>query len=84
TVLGPLSQNGIDMAPTPAMIHTWEAGCREYTGTLAAWRSALSTDFAAFNALLAKNNLATLKSASTGLTAPATCKFARSPGGRKG
>src|SRR5438045_7270850 len=36
TVLGPLSQNGIDMAPTPAMIHTWESSCREFTATTAA------------------------------------------------
>jgi photosystem II stability/assembly factor-like uncharacterized protein len=75
TVLGPLSQNGIDMAPTPAMIHTYESSCKEYSATAAAWKAALDTDVTAFNALLAKNNLPQLKVAPTQVAAPASCVF---------
>ncbi|CAN5368732.1 hypothetical protein BH10ACI2_BH10ACI2_19280 [soil metagenome] len=75
TVLGPLSQNGIDMPPTPAMIHTWESGCKEYTGTTNAWKTMLSGDLIAFNALLTKNNLTPLKHTPTAVTAPASCTF---------
>ena len=75
TVLGPLSQNGIDMPPTPAMIHTWESGCNEFAGTTTAWKTMLSTDLAAFNNLLTKNNLTPLKFASSAVNAPASCKF---------
>lgn len=76
TVLGPLSQNGIDMPPTPAMIHTWESGCRELTGTANAWKTMIETDLAAFNSLLSKNNLTPLKLTPTAVTAPASCTFA--------
>jgi hypothetical protein len=75
TVLGPLSQNGIDMPPTKAMINTWESGSKEYTATLNAWKTMLNTDLAAFNSLLAKNNLPPLKIAPTALTAPASRTF---------
>ncbi len=86
TVLGPLAQNGIDMPPTPAMIHTWESGCKEFTSTANAWKAMLSADLVAFNALLTKNNLTPLKLATTSVTAPASCSFAgpaATPGGRK-
>ncbi|MFT3745800.1 MAG: hypothetical protein QM785_16105 [Pyrinomonadaceae bacterium] len=75
TVLGPLSQNGIDMPPTPAMIHTWESGCSEFAGTATAWKAVLSNDLAAFNSVLAKNNLTPLKVSSSMVNAPASCKF---------
>jgi hypothetical protein len=44
TVLGPISQNGIDMPPTKAMIDTWESGCKEYTATADAWKTMLGVD----------------------------------------
>ena len=75
TVLGPISQNGIDMPPTPAMIHTWESSCKEYTATAAAWKTALDTDVAQFNAFLAKNNLPALNVAATQVPSPASCTF---------
>jgi hypothetical protein len=75
TVLGPLSQNGIDMPPTTAMMHTWESSCKEFTATAAAWKTMLTTDIVDFNSLLTKNNLQPLKIASTTVTAPQSCKF---------
>jgi hypothetical protein len=86
TVLGPISQNGIDMPPTKAEVDTWESGCREFTTTLNAWTMMLSADFVNFNSLLAKNSLAPLKITPTAVTAPVSCKFvwsAVTPGGRK-
>jgi photosystem II stability/assembly factor-like uncharacterized protein len=76
TVLGPLSQNGIDMAPTGAMVHTWESGCREFTATAAAWKAVLTADLPAFNALLTKNGIAPLTLAPTSVTTPVSCTFA--------
>jgi len=75
TVLGPLSQNGIDMIPTPAEIHTWESGCKEFTATVAAWKNIQTGDVGAFNALLAKNNIPQLRLATTTYTVPASCAF---------
>jgi hypothetical protein len=75
TVLGPISQNGIDMPPTKAMIDTWESGCKEYTTTTDAWKTMLGADIAAFDSLLTKNNLTPLKVTPATLTAPASCKF---------
>jgi hypothetical protein len=81
TVLGPLSQNGIDMPPTQAQIDTWESACTEFTGTATAWKATLDIDVAQFNSLLAKNNLPALKVTPTAVVAPASCKF--QTGGRK-
>ncbi|HTH52112.1 MAG TPA: hypothetical protein VL501_09275, partial [Pyrinomonadaceae bacterium] len=75
TVLGPLSQNGLDMAPSGAMIRTWESGCRELTTTDAAWNAMLKTELPEFNALLAKNGLTPLRLPAAPLTPPATCTF---------
>jgi hypothetical protein len=75
TVLGPLSQNGIDMPPTTAMIHTWESSCKEFTATTAAWKVMLSTELVDFNSLLTRNNLQPLKIVPTAVTAPPACKF---------
>lgn len=75
TVLGPLSQNGIDMPPTGAMINTWESGCREFTGTANAWKTMLRTDLAEFNALLTKNNLTPLALVPQAAAVPASCTF---------
>jgi len=75
TVLGPLSQNGIDMPPTRAMIDTWETGCRELTATAAAWKTMLGADVANFNSLLAKNSLTPLAIRPTAVMPPASCTF---------
>ncbi len=75
TVLGPLTQNSIDMAPTKAEVDTWESGCKEFTGTVNAWKTMLAADLVGFNSLLTKNNLTPLKITSTALAAPASCTF---------
>ena len=84
TVLGPLTQNGIDMSPTKAEVDTWESGCKEFTGTLNGWKTMLEVDLVGFNSLLTKNNLTPLKITPTALGAPASCTFAwPTPGSRQ-
>jgi hypothetical protein len=84
TVLGPLSQNGLDMPPTPAQIDTLETACKEYSATGNGWKTMLTADLVEFNNLLTKNNLPPLKVMPTAVTAPASCKWAAaSSGGRK-
>ena len=75
TVLGPLTQNGIDMGPTKGEIDTWETGCKEFTATENAWKAMLGADLVAFNALLTKNNLTPLKIVPTAVSAPPSCTF---------
>jgi hypothetical protein len=75
TVLGPLTQNGIDMAPTKAEVDTWESGCNEFTSTLNAWKTMVGADLVAFNGLLTKDNLTPLKITPATVTVPASCKF---------
>ncbi len=75
TVLGPLSQNGIDMPPTKAAVDTWESGCKEFTATVNAWKAMLSVDLVGFNSLLTKNNLTPLKITPTTTTVPSSCTF---------
>ncbi len=75
TALGPISQNGIDMPPSIAEVHTWESGCKDFTATISAWRTLLSADLGSFNSLLTKSNLTPLKITPTALTAPASCTF---------
>jgi photosystem II stability/assembly factor-like uncharacterized protein len=52
-----MMQVGLDMAPTPTQIGTWESDCSNYNRTLAAWKAAQTKDIAEFNAVLAKNHL---------------------------
>ena len=75
TVLGPLSQNGIDMAPTKAAVNTLESACGEFTTTVNAWKTMLNVDLIDFNSLLTKNNLTPLKITPTRLTVPSSCTF---------
>ena len=75
TVLGPLTQNSIDMPPTKAEVDTWESGCKEFTATVNAWKTMLGVDLVGFNGLLTKNNLTPLKITPTMLAAPASCTF---------
>ena len=75
TVLGPLTQNGIDMPPTKAQVDTWESACNESTSTANGWLKMLRADLVDFNALLTKNSLTPLKIAPTAVTVPASCTF---------
>jgi photosystem II stability/assembly factor-like uncharacterized protein len=75
TLLGPLSQNGIDMPPTKAEVDTWESGCKEFAATANSWKTILGVDLVGFNSLLAKNNLTPLKT-TTALAVPSSCTFA--------
>jgi hypothetical protein len=75
TVLGPLSQNGIDMAPTKAEVDTFESACNEFTSTANGWKKMLGTDLVDFNSLLTKNNLPQLKLTPTAVTVPTSCTF---------
>jgi photosystem II stability/assembly factor-like uncharacterized protein len=75
TVLGPLTQNGIDMAPTKAEVDTWESGCKEFTATGNAWKTMLDVDVVGFNSLLTKNNLTPLRITPTAFIAPPSCTF---------
>jgi hypothetical protein len=69
-----MSQVGLDESPTKAQIDTWEADCKEYNSTVAAWKTMQSQDLVAFNALLSKNNLKPLQVSPTALTGP-PCTF---------
>jgi hypothetical protein len=68
-----MMQVGLDMAPTPTQISTWESDCTGYNRTVAAWK-AMQPQIADFNALLAKNNLQKLNVAPTKL-AESSCSF---------
>jgi photosystem II stability/assembly factor-like uncharacterized protein len=68
-----MMQVGLDMAPTPTQISTWEKDCTDYNRTVDAWKAAQQqvTDF---NAVLAKNQLQPLTLAPTKLT-DSSCSF---------
>ena len=68
-----MMQVGLDMAPTPTQIGTWESDCTGYNRTVAAWK-ATQPQIADFNTLLAKNNLQKLNVAPTKLT-DSSCRF---------
>jgi photosystem II stability/assembly factor-like uncharacterized protein len=69
-----MMQVGLDMAPTPTQIATWEDDCSNYNRTMAAWKAMQEQDIANFNAVLAKNNLQQLNVAPSKLTG-ASCSF---------
>jgi hypothetical protein len=75
TVLGPFTQNGIDMPPTKAQVDTWESACNEFTATANGWKTMLSTDVVGFNTLLMNNKLTPLKLPPSAVSVPASCKF---------
>jgi hypothetical protein len=75
TVLGPLSQNGIDMAPTKAAVNTLESACSEFTMTANGWKKMLDADLTDFNSLLTRNNLTPLKLTPTAVVVPTSCTF---------
>jgi hypothetical protein len=68
-----MMQVGLDMAPTPTQIATWESDCTNYNRTVTAWKAA-QQQIGDFNALLAKNNLQKLNVTPTRLT-ESSCSF---------
>ncbi len=69
------SQVGLDEAPTQAQIDSWEAACKDYNATVAAWKKTQSEDLVAFSALLSKSHLSPLQMSLSMLSNPA-CTFA--------
>ena len=39
-----MMQVGLDMAPTPTQIATWESDCSNYNRTMAAWKDTQQAD----------------------------------------
>jgi hypothetical protein len=72
-----MMQVGLDMAPTPAQIATWEKDCTDLNRTRTAWEDARK-QIADFNAMLVKNNLQEMKVAPTKLTV-SSCSFMPEP-----
>lgn len=69
-----LSQVGLDEAPTPAEIDTWEADCKDFSAAVTAWKKMQLQDLATFNTLLSKNHLNPLHVPSSALADP-PCTF---------
>jgi photosystem II stability/assembly factor-like uncharacterized protein len=61
-----MMQVGLDMAPTPAQIATWESDCSKYNRTVAAWKAMRQT-ITDFNAVVVKNHLQELNTEPTKL-----------------
>jgi photosystem II stability/assembly factor-like uncharacterized protein len=68
-----MMQVGMDMAPTPTQIATWQNDCTNYNHTVAEWKSTYQ-QLTAFNSLLDKNHLGTLTLAPKKLTSD-ECTF---------
>lgn len=68
-----MMQVGLDIAPTPTQIATWESDCSKYNRTVDAWK-AMYQQLVGFNAVLAKYNLQQLKLEPTKLT-DLSCSF---------
>jgi hypothetical protein len=68
-----MMQVGLDMAPTPTQIVTWQKDCTDLNRTTTAWEDTRK-QIADFNAMLVKNNLQEMKIAPAKLTVSA-CSF---------
>lgn len=68
-----MMQVGLDMAPTPTQIATWESDCAKYDRTRIAWED-LQKQIAGFNSVLGKNHLQEIKIRPISLTAT-SCSF---------
>jgi photosystem II stability/assembly factor-like uncharacterized protein len=75
-----MMQVGMDMAPTPTQIATWESDCNDLNHTVDAWKN-VQQQISGFDALLVKNQLHELTLAPTKVT-DGPCSFA-SDGGKK-
>ena len=62
-----MMQVGMDMAPTPTQIATWQLDCTNLNRTNEAWR-AVQKQITDFNAMLVKNHLQELKVTNTQVT----------------
>ncbi|MGH9465771.1 MAG: WD40/YVTN/BNR-like repeat-containing protein, partial [Terriglobales bacterium] len=67
-------QVGLDMAPTPAEVGTWEGYCKNYNRTVEAWNHMQSRTLVAFNNLLNQNHLQPI-TVSNGKLADPSCSF---------
>ncbi len=73
-----MMQVGLDMAPTPTQVATWQLDCTNLNRTNEAWRAA-QKDIAGFNAVLVKNHLQEIKPISTQMNdASCSVKIGRS------
>jgi hypothetical protein len=72
-----MMQVGLDMAPTPTQISTWESDCKNYNRTVEAW-TAMKKQIADFNVVLAKDHLQELNVPSTKIGDP-PCTFNAGP-----
>ena len=70
-----MMQVGLDMAPTPTQIATWQKDCTDLNHTIAAWKD-MEKQIGEFNVLLAKNSLHEINVAPIKLTGD-TCSFLR-------
>jgi hypothetical protein len=68
-----MMQVGLDVAPTPTQIDSWESECPKYNRTLGEWKAA-QKQIADFNAVLAKNGLQQLTIPPTKLS-DSSCGF---------
>ena len=68
-----MMQVGLDMAPTPTQIATWESDCTNFNRTGAAWKD-IQQQITGFNVVLANNHLQQIKMAPTKLT-DSSCSF---------
>ncbi|HTX42271.1 MAG TPA: hypothetical protein VMD25_10620 [Acidobacteriaceae bacterium] len=68
-----MMQVGLDMAPTPTQIDTWENDCNNYSRTLTAWKK-MQQQLRDFNAVLVRAQLHELTLAPMTLT-DASCSF---------
>jgi hypothetical protein len=75
-----MMQVGLDMAPTPTQVATWESDCNDLNHTVDAWKN-VQQQISGFDALLVKNQLHELTLAPTKVT-DGPCSFA-SDGGKK-
>ena len=77
-----IMQVGMDMAPTPTQISTWESDCKKYNRTVDEWKK-LQPQLTDFNTVLEKNQLHAVTLAPVKVTA-ASCSFGPAPGNREG
>jgi hypothetical protein len=73
-------QVGLDMAPTPSQIATWQSDCGNYNRTVAEWKK-MQQQLTGFNAVLAKNQLHELTLSPTRLTDDA-CRLTSEAGSK--
>ncbi|TAN20960.1 MAG: hypothetical protein EPN33_14350 [Acidobacteria bacterium] len=63
-------QVGLDMAPTPAQIATWQGECKQFNQTVTTWNHLRTTDVVALNRVLGQNHLPPLRVSASRLGDP--------------